>query len=92
MYFLVIQPALDKILQKLFKRNRKQYEMVVNKMDEVVKNPNHAYKFLHESLQGFNRIHIDKHFVLLFQIGHAKREVICYYYDHHDKIYNWRPT
>ncbi len=92
MYFLNIQPELDKILAKLIKRNRKQYEISMKKMEEIVRTPHHTYKFLHEPLQTFNRAHIDNHFILVFKIDHAKKEVRFYHYDHHDEAYKWRPS
>ncbi len=50
------------------------------------KNPNHAYKFLRNPLQNFNRVHIDGHFVLVFRVIHPEETVEIWYYDHHDEI------
>ena len=67
--------------------------MIINKKILGIRlNPNHGYKFLQKPLHTFNRVHIDKHFVLIFRINHEKRIIDIYYYDHHDKIYQWRQS
>ena len=40
-YSLSIRPELDKKLNKLIKRSRKQYEIIMKKASEIVLNPNH---------------------------------------------------
>ena len=91
MYDLDIKPEADKIFRKLAKKNRKQFEIIDNKISEIRSNPEHIYKFLTEPLQTFNRIHIDRNFVLIFKINHSEKVVEVYYYDHHDNVYEWRP-
>ena len=39
MYSLSIRPDLDKELGKLFKKDRKQYEIIMKKVEEIVQNP-----------------------------------------------------
>lgn len=65
MYFSIISEKLDTKLSKLFKRNRKQYDIIMKKIDEVQINPQH-YKNLRAPVQNLKRVHIDKHFVLIF--------------------------
>jgi len=91
MYGLDIKQEADKIFQKLAKKNPKQLKIIDKKVTEIRLNPNHEYKFLRKPLQTFNRVHIDKHFVLIFKIDHENKTVVVYYYDHHDNVYNWRP-
>ena len=91
MYYLDIKPEADKIFQKLAKKNPHQLKIIDKKLTEIRLNPNHGYKFLRSPLQTFNRVHIDKHFVLIFKINHADKAVVVYYYDHHDNVYDWRP-
>jgi len=91
MYDLYIKKESDNIFKKLAKKNRKQLEIINKKLLEIRKNPFHKYKFLRKPLQTFNRVHIDKHFVLIFKINHANKAVVVYYYGHHDKVYLWRP-
>jgi YafQ family addiction module toxin component len=91
MYDLDIKPTADKIFQKLAKRNKKQLRMIFNKIQEIRENPTHQYKFLRKPLQNYNRVHIDKHFVLIFKMEHKERSVVIYYFDHHENVYKWRP-
>ncbi len=88
MYLLEIKPEADKIFSKLAKKNPRQLMIIDKKIKE---NPS-GYKFLRKPLQGFNRVHIDKHFVLIFKIDHEKKIVDIYYYDHHDSVYKWQPN
>ena len=91
MYDLDIKPEADEIFKKLIKKNKRQLEIIDKKIKEIRENPQHIYKFLAKPLQTFNRVHIDKHFVLIFKIDHENRVVEIYYFDHHDNIYKWRP-
>ena len=91
MYSLDVKPEADKIFEKLAKKNPHQFRIVDKKLTEIRLNPNHDYKFLRKPLQTFNRVHIDKHFVLIFKIDHANKSVVVHYYDHHDNVYDWRP-
>ena len=91
MYFLDIKPEADKIFGKLAKKNPKQLKIIDKKIKEIRSNPFHEYKFLRKPLQTFNRIHIDKHFVLIFRIDHDNKSVDIYFYGHHDEVYQWRP-
>lgn len=90
-YDLDIRPDADKIFKKLANRNKKQLWIIHKKITEIRQHPNHDYKFLHAPLEIFNRIHIDKHFVLIFKINHTKGVVEIYNFDHHDYVYKWRP-
>lgn len=91
MYLLEIKEEADKIFSKLSKKNSKPLEIIAKKIKKIRKNPHHLYKFLRKPLQTFNRIHIDEHFVLIFKIDHLMKRIIIYYYEHHDKVYKWRP-
>ncbi len=91
MYVLEVKESVDRIFMKLSNKNSKQLSIINKKIEEVKTNPNHIYKFLRKPLQSFNRIHIDKSFVLIFKIDHNKKVVTIYHYDHHDNVYKWRP-
>ena len=91
MYDLNIKPEADKIFTKLAKKNRQQLMIIEKKLAEIRLNP-FGYKFLRSPLHGFNRVHIDTHFVLVFQINHEHKFVDVFYYDHHDSVYKWRPS
>ena len=91
MYFLDIKPEADKIFKKLSKKNLKQLRIIDKKITEIRQNPQHEYKNSRSPLQNFNRVHIDKHFVLIFRIDHENMVVEVYFYGHHDEVYEWRP-
>ncbi|MBN1377451.1 addiction module toxin RelE [Candidatus Woesearchaeota archaeon] len=91
MYFLDIKPEADKIFHKLAKKNLNHLKIIDKKIREIRSNPKHNYKFLRKPLQTFNRVHIDKHFVLIFKIDHSEEKVDIYFYGHHDEVYKWRP-
>ena len=91
MYDLDIKPEADKIFSKLSKKNQKQLMAIYKKIEEIRSNPFHEYKSLRKPLQNFNRVHIEKHFVLIFKINHANKIVDVCFYGHHDDVYKWRP-
>ena len=91
MYGLDVKPEVDKIFSKLLKKSSKQLHIINKKIIEIRLNPYHKYKFLRKPLQNFNRVHIDKNYVLIFKIKHTEKVVDIYYYNHHDNIYKWRP-
>lgn len=91
MYSLEIKEEPDRIFKKLSRKNLKQLSIINKKIEEIRENPGHIYKFLRKPLQSFNRVHIDKSFVLIFKIEHGRKTVVIYYYGHHDNVYKWRP-
>ncbi len=91
MYNLDIKPEADKIFSKLSKKNQQQLMVIYKKIEEIRSNPFHEYKFLRKPLQTFNRVHIEKHFVLIFKIDHPNKVVDVCFYGHHDDVYKWRP-
>ncbi len=87
MYNLEIKPTADNIFKKLEKKNPKQMKIIYKKIREIRQNPYYRYKFLRKPLQGFNRVHIDKHFVLVFKVWHNIQTIEIWYYGHHDQVY-----
>lgn len=87
MYRLKIKPDLKKNLKKLEKKNQKQIEIILRKVDKILANP-HIYKNLRAPLNEWKRVHIDKHFVLFFSVDEESNSVTLEDYDHHDNIYN----
>ncbi len=86
MYFSIVSDRLDSKLSKLVKKNRKQYNIILKKMERILLNPQH-YKNLRAPMQNLKRVHIDKHFVLIFSVNENTREIIFEDFDHHDKVY-----
>ena len=83
MYSFDIKDHLDKALNKLSKKNPRQFEIILKKIAEVIQNPYH-YKNLRKPLQHLRRVHIDKSFVLIFSVN---EKVLFKELDHHDRIY-----
>jgi len=47
----------------------------------------HRYESLRAPLNNLKRVHVDKHFVLLFSVNEESKSVILEDYDHPDNIY-----
>lgn len=92
MYDLDIKATADKIFKKLVKKNKKQLIMIHKKINEIRPKPDHEYKHLRPPLQNFLRVHINSHFVLIFDINHTEEVITIYYFGNHDDAYKWRPT
>ena len=89
MYTIGSRPKVDKIFEKLARKNPKQLEIITKKLQQIIQNPQ-KFKPLHFPLAGMRRVHIDKSFVLTYSIDEKNKVVIIEDYDHHDKIYrNW---
>ena len=74
MYAIKINPVLDRKLARLIKKNRKQYDIIMKKSNEIVLNPQH-YKNLRAPLNDLKRVHIDKHFALTFSVDENTKTV-----------------
>lgn len=91
MYDLEIKEEVDRIFAKLTKKNPHQLHIIDKKVKEIREEP-FGYKFLRKPLQGFNRVHIDTHFVLIFKVDHQRKVVELWYFAHHDEVYQWQPA
>ncbi len=91
MYQVKVQPRVDKVFFKLSKKNPKILKNIQKKINDIKNNPEKEYKFLQHELSGFNRVHIEQHFVLIFSINHKEESITVYWFDHHDNVYQWRP-
>ena len=86
MYSLFTKPDVEKIFEKLAKKNPKQMEIIAKKIEQILENPHH-FKPLRGDMHGARRVHIDKSFVLIYDVDEEKKIVMLLDYDHHDKIY-----
>jgi len=86
MYSYELRKSVEKIFFKLANKNPKQLDIIEKKINEVIQNPHH-YKNLRKPLQHLKRVHIDKHFVLVFSIDENNKTITLEDYDHHDNIY-----
>ena len=86
MYSLESKPDLDKKFSKIGKKNPKQMEIITKKIKQILDNPYH-FKPLRGDMHGARRVHIDKSFVLTFDIDGKNKVVTLLDYEHHDNIY-----
>ena len=78
---------LQKILDKLSKKNGEIYEQIIKKINEIINSDNVGhYKNLRHDLKEFKRVHIG-HFVLTFKLDKNKNLISFEDFDHHDNIY-----
>lgn len=87
MYGYEIIPYLQKILNKLSKKDRNLYEQVLKKIEEVINcfDIEH-YKNLRYDMKEFKRVHLG-HFVLVFKFDKMNNMILFSDFDHHDNIY-----
>ncbi len=85
-YKLTISDKLEKVFSKLAKKNKKQLLIIHKKVEEIRQNPHH-FKPLRGDMHGSRRVHIDNHFVLVYDIDEKNYSVRLLDYNHHDKIY-----
>ena len=82
-----ILPNLQKILNKLSKKDDLVYRQVLKKIEEVISSPDvEHYKNLRYDMKDKKRIHVG-HFVLVFKFVKEESRVEFLDFDHHDKIY-----
>jgi len=85
-YNLEISDELERIFIKLAKKSKKQLEIINKKIEKILENPYH-FKPLRGDMHGSRRVHIDKSFVLTYEIKEDIKIVRLLDYDHHDNIY-----
>ena len=84
-YKLEISEQLDRIFDKLSKKDKLQFEILSKKIKEILEDP-HKFKPLRGNMAGQRRVHI-RHFVLTYEILENEKIVRLLDYEHHDKIY-----
>jgi mRNA interferase RelE/StbE/toxin YoeB len=85
-YALDVSKDLDEKFSKLSKKNKKQLGIINKKVEQILENPYH-FKPLRGDMHGSRRVHIDKSFVLTYEIDEKNKLVRLLDYDHHNKIY-----
>lgn len=85
-YHLEISDELDKKFRKLAKRDKNQLEIINKKVEQIQENP-YQFKPLRGDMKGSRRVHVDKSFVLTYEVDEEHKVVRLLDYDHHDNIY-----
>lgn len=87
MYNSEVIPHLQKILNKLSKKDKALYEQVIKKIEEIINSSDvEHYKNLKYSMNDMKRVQIG-HFVLVFSFIEKENKIKFLDFDHHDKIY-----
>ena len=87
MYQYEIQPTLQKILNKLLKKNKLIYERLIKKINEVSQSGDiEHYKNLRKPLQHLKRVQVREK-VLVFRYGKKNKLISFENFKHHDEIY-----
>jgi len=87
MYRYKIQPSLQKIMNKLFKKDKQTRERIIKKINEIINSGNiEHYKNLRYDLKDFKRVQIGEK-VLVFKYDKKNNFISFEDFDHHDKIY-----
>ncbi len=85
-YKLLVSAEVDKKFKKLRKKSKKRLQIISKKVQQILQNPHH-FKPLRGDLKGARRVHINKSFVLIYDIDKKKKLVRILDYDHHDRVY-----
>ncbi|MBL7206758.1 MAG: type II toxin-antitoxin system mRNA interferase toxin, RelE/StbE family [Candidatus Aenigmarchaeota archaeon] len=85
-YELEIKDHLYKIFKKMEKKDKIILKIINKKVKEILEDPQ-RFKPLRAPMQHMRRVHIQKHFVLLYSINENTRKVILEEFAHHDKVY-----
>ncbi len=81
---------LKAIIKKLNKKDRTKSIIISKKVQEIINNDNESidrYKNLRYDLKDRKRVHIDKHFVLVFKVDKEHNFILFTDFDHHDNVY-----
>ena len=82
---LDISDELERVFSKLAKKNKKQLLIIHKKVEEIRENSYH-FKPLHGDMKVARRVHIDKSFILIYEVNEEHKVVRLLDYDHHDNI------
>ena len=87
MYRYKIQQNLQKIMLKLYKKDKQTRERIIKKIKEIVNSENvEHYKNLRHDLSDFKRVQIGEK-VLVFKFDKKNKLISFEDFDHHDNIY-----
>ena len=87
MYSYNYSEKLQKILNKLLKKDKELYIQVLKKIEEIINCDSiEHYKNLKYDLKDLKRVHIG-HFVLVFKLNKNINLISFEDFEHHDNIY-----
>ena len=77
-------------MSKLSKKDPQRAQLIYKKIKQIIESSSGGiehYKNLSYGLSAYKRVHIDKSFVLIFQVFKTENHILFIRFDHHDKIY-----
>jgi len=78
---------LDRIFEKLSKKDKSLYEQVLKKIEEIINSLDFEhYKNLRYDIKDKKRVHVG-HFVLVFKLNKTENLIEFDDFEHHDNIY-----
>jgi len=90
MFNFDISDELKIVLRKLSKKDRIRIYILNKKIKEIINNDVQSidrYKNCRYDLKDYKRVHVDKHFVLLFMVYKEKHMIYFWRLKHHDDVY-----
>ena len=85
MYDIRFSKKFEKDIKKLNNSDiAKLYKKILEIQNTIDIN---RYKNLRNTLKKFKRVHINKHFVILFNLKKDINTIMFYRYAHHDEVY-----
>jgi YafQ family addiction module toxin component len=86
-YTFDVSENLEKILNKLSKKDKDLYNQILKKIDEIIHSEAvEHYKNLRYNMKDSKRVHIG-HFILIFQYIKEENLIPFDDFEHHDTIY-----
>jgi mRNA-degrading endonuclease RelE of RelBE toxin-antitoxin system len=81
---------LEVTLKKIQKKHRPLYLATLKKMEEVISREHNTidfYKNLKNDLSNSKRVHVLKHYVLMFTVNKKENHILFQKLRHHDEAY-----
>ena len=92
MFKPILSYQLEEQIKKLVKKDKSLVLIINKKIKQIclcdLETIDH-YKNLRHDLSECKRVHIDKYFVMLFEVNKKSKEIIFYKINHHDLAYKW---
>jgi len=90
LFSFTLSDKLKVKIRRLMRKDKERALIIDKKIKEIINNDNKSidrYKNLKHDLKNLKRVHIDKHFVLTFEVDKENNFIFFLNFDHHDKVY-----
>ena len=85
-----LSDELKTTIKTIAKKDQKMTKAINKKIKQIILSDESTidhYKNLQNEMSNYKRVHIMKHFVLLFKVYRNENFILFDKFDHHDKIY-----